>query len=167
MPATEFSENPLRKSNEPICNKIHQKQMKRIISKASVQYKHPPLHSSIYRHFTACIEKDVSTSSGTIGCKVWLPCGDSHVETHLRILAIHGWMDNAASFDRLAPFLVERLKCEIVAIDLPGHGKSEHMPYKLGSPYTWETYAAAGLSILEKLQWSNFTILGHSMVRIF
>ena len=38
------------------------------------------------------------------------------------ILASHGWLDNAGSFALLAPLLPE---CEIVALDLAGHGRSD------------------------------------------
>ena len=41
-----------------------------------------------------------------------------------RILLLHGWLDNAASFDLLAPKLNCVLNAEIVALDLPGHGFS-------------------------------------------
>ena len=40
-----------------------------------------------------------------------------------RVLCLHGWLDNAASFVPLAP-LLDRL--DVVALDLPGHGHSEH-----------------------------------------
>jgi pimeloyl-ACP methyl ester carboxylesterase len=45
-----------------------------------------------------------------------------------KILALHGWMDNSASFHYLAPHLVHKLggKAELVALDLPGHGMSSH-----------------------------------------
>ena len=39
------------------------------------------------------------------------------------VLALHGWLDNAASFARLAPKL-QGLR--IVALDFAGHGHSDH-----------------------------------------
>lgn len=42
------------------------------------------------------------------------------------VLAIHGWQDNAGTFDRLLPLLPQCIP--ILAIDLPGHGLSSHYP---------------------------------------
>ncbi len=42
-----------------------------------------------------------------------------------KVLALHGWLDNAASFWHLAP-LLESKDMEITAIDFPGHGHSAH-----------------------------------------
>lgn len=44
---------------------------------------------------------------------------------HPLILALHGWLDNANSFDGLAPLLANQYY--VIAIDLPGHGLSSHL----------------------------------------
>jgi pimeloyl-ACP methyl ester carboxylesterase len=41
------------------------------------------------------------------------------------VIALHGWLDNAASFDALAVCLDE---VRLIAVDLPGHGLSDHRP---------------------------------------
>lgn len=42
-----------------------------------------------------------------------------------KIIAFHGWLDNAASFSHLAPLLA-KAGFEVNAIDFPGHGHSDH-----------------------------------------
>lgn len=76
-------------------------------------------------------------------------------------LALHGWLDNAASFSRLAPLLAERLKVCIVAPDLPGHGQSVHRSHEMD--YAPWGYAGDVLSIIEELSTDRVTLLGHSM----
>lgn len=53
-------------------------------------------------------------------------------EDGLPVIALHGWLDNANSFARLAPRL-EGLR--IVALDLAGHGHSGHRPPGQVMPY--------------------------------
>lgn len=74
------------------------------------------------------------------------------------VIALHGWLDNAASFSRLAP-LLEGVR--IVALDLPGHGHSAHRP--AGAAYNIWDYAHDVLQVAEQLGWQRFTLLGHSM----
>lgn len=75
-----------------------------------------------------------------------------------RVLALHGWLDNAASFLPLAQHLHD---IELVAIDLPGHGHSVHLP--AGIPYTFELAVHHVLDTADALGWERFTLLGHSM----
>ena len=75
-----------------------------------------------------------------------------------KVLALHGWLDNAASFSRLAPLLDG---VRIVALDLPGHGHSDHRP--LGAAYNIWDYAHDVLQTAEQFGWRRFSLLGHSM----
>ena len=46
-----------------------------------------------------------------------------HAGASHRVIALHGWLDNAESFSLLAPQLPD---ADLVALDLAGHGWSEH-----------------------------------------
>ena len=75
------------------------------------------------------------------------------------VLALHGWLDNAASFIPLAAHLDPAL--DIVAIDLPGHGRSDWLP--AGQPYLITHAVPQVLAIADALGWDRFSLLGHSM----
>lgn len=76
----------------------------------------------------------------------------------LPVIALHGWLDNANSFARLAPQLKG---LRIVALDLAGHGYSEHRPP--GASYALADYAHDVLRVAEQLGWQRFALLGHSL----
>ena len=89
----------------------------------------------------------------------------------LHILALHGWMDNCASFDALSQSLVEKLSSganavdiDFVAIDLPGHGHSSHKSLD-GPSSVLAEYCYYVFEIVRLLQWKpeDLTIIGHSM----
>lgn len=73
-------------------------------------------------------------------------------------LAIHGWLDNANTFERLAPQLPE---LNIIALDLAGHGKSDHRA--LGVQYHHSDYMLDIMSIAALLKLEKFNLIGHSM----
>ena len=75
-----------------------------------------------------------------------------------RVLALHGWLDNAASFVPMAPYL---RAFDLVALDLPGHGRSAHLP--AGAEYSFSVAIAAVLDAADALGWDRFHLLGHSM----
>ncbi|MGP9574014.1 MULTISPECIES: alpha/beta fold hydrolase [unclassified Halomonas] len=86
-------------------------------------------------------------------------------------LALHGWLDNAASFSRLAPRLVEALDIRIVAVDFRGHGHSSHAPvgadyalcdYALWDYALWD-YCNDVLDAMESLGLEQTSLLAHSM----
>ncbi len=74
------------------------------------------------------------------------------------ILAVHGWLDNAASFIPLIPYLQGY---RVVAIDLPGHGLSAHIP--AGHYLHLVDYIVDIIRILDHLNWDRATLLGHSL----
>ncbi|WP_133501469.1 alpha/beta fold hydrolase [Cognatilysobacter terrigena] len=74
------------------------------------------------------------------------------------VLALHGWLDNAASF---LPLSAHLHGLDLVALDLPGHGASAHLPPS--ADYTLVAAARAVLSAADTLGWSTFSLLGHSM----
>ncbi len=76
----------------------------------------------------------------------------------LPVLALHGWLDNAASFARLAPLVTG---VRLIAVDLPGHGRSDHRPDGCANVFAqWVVDVAA---ILDALKWPDAALLGHSM----
>ncbi|KAF4532369.1 hypothetical protein B566_EDAN003673 [Ephemera danica] len=75
------------------------------------------------------------------------------------IIALHGWLDNAASFDPLIALLPKNLN--ILALDLPGHGKSAHYP-SCGMFHFTEDICTIRY-ILRQFGWKNLTFLGHSL----
>jgi pimeloyl-ACP methyl ester carboxylesterase len=108
-----------------------------------------------------------------------------------KILLLHGWMDNCASFQRLAPALLERLDfctssttqqhhekdnhhpdphhhhdqsttTTLVALDFPGHGWSDHRSVD-GPPVVLAETVFYVAEAIRNLQWDRFTIIGHSM----
>ena len=74
------------------------------------------------------------------------------------VLALHGWLDNAASFLPLAAHL---RAIDLVALDLPGHGHSAHLPP--GADYSFASAIASVLDAADALGWDRFALLGHSM----
>jgi pimeloyl-ACP methyl ester carboxylesterase len=95
---------------------------------------------------------ELVTGAGTLRGLRWGSNGN------VSILALHGWLDNAASFAKLAPLLED---ADVVAIDLPGHGYSDHRPR--GVRYHFIDYIPAVLDAINGLGWPNCVLIGHSL----
>lgn len=74
------------------------------------------------------------------------------------VLALHGWLDNAASFVPLAARLPA---LDWALVDLPGHGLSDPLP--ADAAYTTPQAIVQVLAIMDALGWERCVLLGHSM----
>ncbi|XP_035205683.1 serine hydrolase-like protein isoform X2 [Stegodyphus dumicola] len=98
-------------------------------------------------------ELRIPVAYGHIAAKVW-----GEKQSH-PVLALHGWQDNAGTFDTLIPLLTSKLY--IVAFDAPGHGLSSHKPY--GTFYHYMEMLIDIKRVVDYLKWEKFSIVGHSM----
>jgi pimeloyl-ACP methyl ester carboxylesterase len=74
------------------------------------------------------------------------------------LVAIHGWLDNAASFLQIAPWLDCR---SLHAVDLPGHGHSGHLEAVGG--YHVADHVAAVEQVMLALGGEPVDLVGHSL----
>ncbi|MFS8608136.1 MAG: alpha/beta hydrolase [Gammaproteobacteria bacterium] len=97
------------------------------------------------------LERRFKVQGHTLAALEWGDAGG------LPVLALHGWLDNAGSFERLAPLLAG---CRVVALDLAGHGfsdfRSEDSGYLL-----WQDVGDA-IEVADRLGWTRFSLIGHS-----
>ncbi len=73
-------------------------------------------------------------------------------------IALHGWLDNANTFDRLAPLLSE---LNIIALDFAGHGMSDHRAEGVHYHPLYDIQDV--LAVANTLNWHQFHVIGHSM----
>lgn len=98
-------------------------------------------------------ELTFSTRSGDIAALEW-GAGNTKL-----ILALHGWLDNAASFSQLAPILAKQ-DYHVIAIDFPGHGRSHHRA--VGHNYGFIDYLLDIQPVIDQLT-QPLTVVAHSM----
>ncbi len=73
------------------------------------------------------------------------------------VIASHGWLDNAATFDVMAPCLSDK---RIICLDLPGHGLSPWLPPE--ADYHIWTPVEAVVEVVRGFD-SPVHLMGHSM----
>ncbi|WP_199608954.1 alpha/beta fold hydrolase [Flocculibacter collagenilyticus] len=74
------------------------------------------------------------------------------------LLALHGWLDNAGSFAFIQNKFPDHF---FVAIDLPGHGHSDHK--SADAHYHFLDWAEDIYQLIQHNNWQNITLIGHSM----
>ncbi|KTC78905.1 alpha/beta fold hydrolase [Legionella cherrii] len=98
------------------------------------------------------VERIIPVPGFTLALKIW------HPEKPNPVLCLHGKLDNAASFDFLAPLLPDR---QLVAVDYPGTGFSSHYPP--GVMPHWKNDALLMFHLIKALKWEHFDIIAHSL----
>ena len=74
------------------------------------------------------------------------------------VIALHGWLDNAAGFSGLAPLLDG---FHIIGLDLTGHGRSDHR--SAGCSHHFVDWVPQIIEAADALGLDSFNLLGHSM----
>lgn len=99
----------------------------------------------------ASVEKTFTFNGFTYAAQLW------GKESDLPVICLHGWLDNSGSFSELVAHL-SGVQC--LAIDLSGHGFSDHKPGVDDYPI-W-TDISAIYAIADSMGWQRFGIVGHS-----
>jgi pimeloyl-ACP methyl ester carboxylesterase len=95
---------------------------------------------------------NISLSWGTLEGLRWSRPGKP------RVLCLHGWLDNAASFVPLSAHLEN---FDLVAVDFAGHGFSAHRPETSRYYFPENMYDVD--AVLDALGWDDCHIIGHSL----
>ncbi|XP_011064232.1 PREDICTED: probable serine hydrolase [Acromyrmex echinatior] len=98
-------------------------------------------------------EIEIPVPWGKVAGKLW---GSQNKQP---ILALHGWQDNAASFDNIAPLIMKNTP--VLAIDLPGHGLSSWLPP--GFMYNELIYFLLVKRIKRYFGWEKIKVMAHSL----
>ena len=99
----------------------------------------------------ASLERKFFVNGMTISAQEWGIGNKNHV------IALHGWLDNSASFEAMAPLMADS---HIIALDFAGNGESDHRSQH-GAYNIWDDLLDI-LAIADALEWDNFKILSHS-----
>ncbi|XP_047541962.1 serine hydrolase-like protein [Vanessa atalanta] len=97
-------------------------------------------------------EWSVEAIWGKIACVSWGDPGN------FPVLMVHGHMDTAATFIPIVQHLPD--KYYYVAIDLPGHGKSD--PFPVGPLISQAHHMVAIHLVIQHLKWEAFVYMAHS-----
>jgi len=96
-------------------------------------------------------ERTFETNGLTLKAKEWGSSGS------LPVIALHGWLDNAATFDRMLPFMDN---LNVVALDLAGHGLSSHR--SIDASYDIWMDVGEVMAVADQMGWDHFALVGHS-----
>ena len=97
------------------------------------------------------LERQFEAAGLRLAAREWGRPGD------LPLIAVHGWLDNAGSFDLLAPRLAG---CHTLALDAAGHGFSDFRSRDSGYNI-WQDVGEIA-AVADQAGWPRFRFVGHS-----
>ncbi|MDM3869733.1 alpha/beta fold hydrolase [Porticoccus sp. W117] len=98
-------------------------------------------------------EKQFTVAGRTLAARYW-PATEGSGQP---VIALHGWLDNANSFQPLAQLLP---KANILSLDLAGHGHSQGRSADSGYNLWQDVWEI--LEVAQQMGWQRFHLLGHS-----
>ncbi|MGL6315549.1 alpha/beta fold hydrolase [Vibrio sp. WXL103] len=105
-------------------------------------------------------ESVVTLEWGKLSYQEYTPA--AQMESPTTVIFLHGWLDNAASFSSTIEHLVKlQPNLRIIAVDLPGHGWSDHK--LLGQYYNFHDYLHDISQLVSKLSATGCWFVGHSL----
>ncbi|XP_071542219.1 probable serine hydrolase isoform X2 [Panulirus ornatus] len=112
------------------------------------------VRSLLLRMANSEIPKEITIPipSGHIAGKIWNEGG-------FPILGLHGWMDNAGTWDCVAPLLPKNFS--LISIDFLGHGFSSANP--IGASSHFMDLVLVMERVVQHFGWKEVNLLGHSM----
>ncbi|XP_050078020.1 probable serine hydrolase [Anopheles maculipalpis] len=125
------------------------------IAISGVRHSHHKAHDLVEEHDRQhdVEEVRIPVPYGEIAGKWW---GPRNVRP---IVALHGWQDNAGTFDRLIPLLPKHMS--FLALDLPGHGLSSRIPDGMTYHSLDNTFVL--FHVMREYRWKKLSLMGHSM----
>ncbi|XP_058056475.1 probable serine hydrolase [Anopheles bellator] len=114
-----------------------------------------PIETLVERHDRkhGVQEVRIPVPFGEIAAKWW---GPRNVRP---IVCLHGWQDNAGTFDTLIPMLPDHIS--FLALDTPGHGYSSRIPH--GMSYQPMNVFYMLNFVMQEYGWKKISLMGHSM----
>ena len=102
-------------------------------------------------------EFEVAVGWGNICGQIF---GNPDAENSKPVVALHGFLDNSNSFKPIAPYLTKDDQFYIIALDIPGMGRSSKIPD--GIPYSTKLYVMCLRRVILHFKLKKFTFLTHS-----
>lgn len=132
-----------------------------LLSSAKSSHRRMNTLSTSYNDSLKIQEIKIPTAWGHVSGQVFSNSSLGNIHNSVPIVCLHGYLDNSNSFKPLAAKLCNKTKdYHLIALDLPGHGLSAHLPR--GVPYTFKHMLQTIRLCIKHLGLESFIFMCHS-----